>query len=90
MQTPFRMVCGNFILPEFCKPCLFLYLFQFAQLIVPYPADSGVIRGLVRAVGVADLSGDHTVELIEKLLNAPKAAPGKIDRFHGLRLAPQN
>ena len=31
------MVCGNFILPEFCKPCLFLYLFQFAQLILPYP-----------------------------------------------------
>ena len=30
------MVCGNFILPEFCKPCLFLCLFLFAQLIVPY------------------------------------------------------
>ncbi|MGL0866352.1 hypothetical protein ACSTB5_11885, partial [Faecalibacterium duncaniae] len=36
LQTPFRMVCGNFILPEFCKPCLFLCLFLFAQLIVPY------------------------------------------------------
>ena len=35
LQTPFRMVCGNFILPEFCKPCLFLCIF-FAQLIVPY------------------------------------------------------
>ena len=31
------MVCRNFILPEFCKPCLFLYSIQFAQLIVPYP-----------------------------------------------------
>ena len=30
------MVCGNFILPEICKPCLFLCLFQFAQLIVHY------------------------------------------------------
>ena len=30
------MVCRNFILPEFCKPCLFLSFFQFAQLIVPY------------------------------------------------------
>ena len=36
LQTPFRMVCGNFILPEFCKPCLFLCLFLFAQFIVPY------------------------------------------------------
>jgi putative transposase len=30
------MVCRNFILPEFCKPCLFLSYFQFAQFIVPY------------------------------------------------------
>ena len=36
LQSPFRMVCGNFILPEFCKPCLFLCPIQFAQLIVPY------------------------------------------------------
>ena len=34
LLSPFRMVCRNFILPEVCKPCLFL--FQFAQLIVPY------------------------------------------------------
>ena len=38
LQTPFRMVCGNFILPEFCKPCLFLFPIQFAQLIVLYLA----------------------------------------------------
>ena len=30
------MVCRNFILPEFCKPCLLLSSFQFAKLIVPY------------------------------------------------------
>ena len=30
------MVCGNFILPEICKLCLFLCSIQFAQLIVPY------------------------------------------------------
>ena len=29
------MVCCFFILPEFCKPCLFL----FAHLIVPYPGE---------------------------------------------------
>ena len=38
LQSPFRMVCGNFILPEACKPCLFLSSIQFAQLILPYPA----------------------------------------------------
>ena len=32
----FRMVCRNFILPEFCKPCLFLFSSQFAKLIVHY------------------------------------------------------
>ena len=31
------MVCRNFILPEICKPCLFLFTFQFAKLILPYP-----------------------------------------------------
>ena len=31
------MVCRDFILPEICKPCLFLSVFQFAKLIVPYP-----------------------------------------------------
>ena len=36
MLSPFRMVCRDFILPEFCKPCLFLSTFQFAKLIVPY------------------------------------------------------
>ena len=30
------MVCRNFILPETCKPCLFLSTFQFAKLILPY------------------------------------------------------
>ena len=28
---------GNFILPELCKPCLFLCSIQFAQLILHYP-----------------------------------------------------
>ena len=32
LLSPFRMVCRNFILPEICKPCLFI----FAKLIVPY------------------------------------------------------
>ena len=31
------MVCRNFILPEICKPCLFLSTFQFAKFILPYP-----------------------------------------------------
>ena len=31
--SPFECLCRNFILPEICKPCLFI----FAKLIVPYP-----------------------------------------------------
>src|SRR5699024_6800521 len=30
------MVCHDFILPEDCKPCLFLSAFHFAKPIVPY------------------------------------------------------
>ena len=37
LQTPFRMVCRDFILSEICKLCLFLSSFQFAKLILPYP-----------------------------------------------------
>ena len=37
LLSPFRMVCCDFILPECCKPCLLLYTFQFAKIIVPYP-----------------------------------------------------
>ena len=37
LLSPFRMVCRNFILPEFCKPCLFLATFLFAKNIIPYP-----------------------------------------------------
>lgn len=40
LQAPFRMVCGYFIIPECCKPCLFLSIFQFAQLIIPYPCSA--------------------------------------------------
>ena len=31
-----KCLCRNFILPEICKPGLFLSVFQFAKLIVPY------------------------------------------------------
>ena len=34
LLSPFRMVCRNFILPEFCKPCLFLFLRNLFYLIV--------------------------------------------------------
>ena len=42
------MVCRDFILPEFCKPCLFLSSIQFAQLILHYqeigPAPSFEVK----------------------------------------------
>ena len=51
MLSPFRMVCRDFILPEFCKPCLLLYTFQFAKLIVPYHSEGYCL---------VDLSPNHT------------------------------
>ena len=39
LLAPFRMVCRDFILPEGCKPCLLLFAFQFAKIIVPYPSS---------------------------------------------------
>ena len=36
MLSPFRMVCGNFILPEPASYVFFYALFQFAQVIVHY------------------------------------------------------
>ncbi|MCQ5045919.1 hypothetical protein, partial [Dysosmobacter welbionis] len=36
LLSPFRMVCRDFILPEGCKPCLFI----FAKLILPYQSQS--------------------------------------------------
>ena len=53
------MVCRDFILPEFCKPCLFLSSFQFAKIIVPYlafrvtPAEAKKIREKVRQSGLS-------------------------------------
>ena len=38
MLSPFRMLSRSFILSEICIPCLFFRLFDFAHLIVPYPA----------------------------------------------------
>ena len=38
------MVCRDFILPEFCKPCLFLSSIQFAQLILHYLAVSPYLK----------------------------------------------
>ena len=42
------MVCRNFILPETCKPCLFLSTFQFAKLILPYRGvDAKTLSGIL-------------------------------------------
>ena len=38
------MVCRDFILPEGCKPCLLLFAFQFAKIIVPYQEQIDLTR----------------------------------------------
>ena len=59
LLSPFECLCRNFILPEICKPCLFLSIFQFAQLILPYPVAKycfqseqkiSVLKKLVRTI----------------------------------------
>ena len=66
------MVCRDFILPEDCKLCLFLFTFQFAKLIVPYPAKT-----LHIAPGTPKLSG---ISLIAKANNCA-IIKIKIDRI---------
>ena len=44
LQTLFRMVCANFILPDTCKSCLFLFSIQFAQFILPYPPPATMVE----------------------------------------------
>ena len=44
------MVCRDLILPEFCKPCLFLFSFQFAKLILPYQALNSLMQKTPKAV----------------------------------------
>ena len=38
MLSPFRMVCRNFILPEFCKPCLFFppFILRNLSYLIPF------------------------------------------------------
>jgi len=40
------MVCRDFILTESCKPCPFLWLLQFAQLILPYQRPNAYTASL--------------------------------------------
>ena len=68
------MVCRNFILPEFCKPCLFLASFQFAKLIVPY-------REIAESYG---FTLKQVKQLIKRQNNkAKKIANGYIPRSKG-------
>ena len=40
----------------------------------------------IRTVGIAHLCADHAVKLVEKLLHAPEAASGKVNRFFAIVL----
>ena len=44
----------NFILPEICKPCLFLSFFQFAKLILPYHGVFDLTQNDNDSLGVND------------------------------------
>ena len=60
------MVCHDFILPEFCKPCLFFSSFQFAKLIVPHP--SAIIYSLMETAKANSLRlDDYLLHLLSIL-----------------------
>ena len=63
MLSPFRMVCRNFILPEICKPCLFLSTFQFAKFILPYHALEATTNALVEITEKLKLAQQTTEEM---------------------------
>ena len=44
MLSPFRMVCRNFILPEFCKLCLFFFLRNLFYLIPKRPGTESNLQ----------------------------------------------
>ena len=60
------MVCRDFILPEGCKPCLLLFAFQFAKIIVPYPARLGLSPVYMSNIET-DRKPAPTQEYLEKL-----------------------
>lgn len=45
MLSPFEWWCRNFILPEICKPCPFLFLRNLFYLIGLYPTNNKLIDG---------------------------------------------
>ena len=61
-------LCGNFILPEICKPCLLLFGFQFAQLIVPYRSNTWSSRPL--RGGKTDLAYKNNILLGPEMILA--------------------
>ena len=77
MLSPFRMVCRDFILPEGCKPCLFLTTFQFAKLIVPYHVwveYSATFRQFLSGIRSADIKRDELQKDLIALFDDPYEA----------------
>ena len=80
------MVCRDFILPEFCKPCLFLSSFQFAKIIVPYlyrykayyslDCDNGIENAILMKPQTPEMLLEEK-QLREQLYAAVMALPEK-------------
>ena len=68
------MVCRDFILPEFCKPCLFLSSFQFAKIIVPYREKrkaafcQGYIQPMIDEGRSLGLTGEELLAMVRKAI----------------------
>ena len=64
MLSPFECLCRNFILPEICKPCLFI----FAKLILPYPHHSSFMV----CCRLGELPGSAGTDLQTRSCTLPK------------------
>ena len=96
MLSPFRMVCCDFILPEICKPCLFLSSFQFAKLILPYRSGcrvpkAALLENMVKALNVSREclleENGITVAMQEQLVWLDEKIPGIIKLTETFRIA---
>ena len=69
------MVCRDFILPEFCKPCLFLSTFQFAKFILPYPGRADCLESKYSLMRFSSCIREYFVSyLMEQILFCPTIA----------------
>ena len=65
MLSLFRMVCRGFILPEICKPCLFICFFNLRNLFYPIVAISALYAAYSHLTNTQRRLVTNTLRLIK-------------------------